>query len=221
MEGAMHALARTAVVAALLSIPSVALADDDSLVVDPSMRPPPPPPPPGQPPPPPPPAGPKRTWLGADLAVVIPLGDYADGSDFAAGALLRLDFVASPQVDLAFRAGYLWHKTDQPSGASGDYSLSMLPFLIGGELKVGGGAFVYGEVGFTVVQVSVSFMGLSASESETYLSAGAGVGFRSDRLKSKIGLWMPGRPENEVNGTTDTTTLYGVLGTIGYDFAGL
>jgi hypothetical protein len=216
----MNALVRTAALAALLSIPSVAFADDDSLVVDPSMRPPPPPPPQQNPAQPPPPAGPKRTWFGGDLAVVVPLGDYADGSDFAAGALLRLDFAASPQVDLAIRAGYLWHKTDQPTGTTGgDYSLAMLPLLIGGELKVGGGAFLYGEVGLTVIQVSVSIMGFSASDSKTYLSVGGGAGFRADRIKGKIGLYMPGRPEN--GDTGDRTTLYGVLGTIGYDFAAL
>jgi hypothetical protein len=221
----MNALARTIVVTTLLSTPAVALADDDSLVVDPSMRPPPPPPPPPHQNPmqPPPPAEPKRTWLGADLGVVIPLGDYADGADFAAGALFRLDYIASPQVDLSIRAGYLWHKTDQPSGSTGggDYSLAMLPLLVGGEFKVGGGAFVYGEAGLNVVQVSISFMGLSASESETYLSVGAGIGFRADRIKGKVGFWMPGRPENGPEGMRETTTLYGVLGTIGYDLVGL
>jgi len=216
----MNALVRTAVVAALLSTSTVAFADDDSLVVDPSMRPPPPPPPHQQPAQPPPPAGPKRTWFGGDLAVVIPLGDYADGSDFAAGPLLRLDYMATPQVDLSFRAGYLWHKTDQPSGTtSGDYSLSMIPFLVSGEFKVGGGAFVYGEAGFTIVQVSIEIMGFSATDSKTYLSAGGGVGFRADRLKGKVGFYMPGRPKSDEDG--DRTTLYGVLGTIGYDFAAL
>lgn len=216
----MNALIRTAGLVALLSTPTVALADDDALVVNPSMRPPPPPPPqqhPGQPPPP---DAPKRTWFGGDLAGVVPLGDYADGSDFAVGALLRLDYVATPQVDLSIRAGYLWHNTYQPKGTSGgEYSLAMLPLLIGGELKVGGGAFLYGEAGLTVIQVSVSIMGFSASDSKTYLSVGGGAGFRSGRVKGKFGIYMPGRPEN--GDTGDRTTLYGVLGTIGYDFAAL
>lgn len=217
----MNALIRTVLAAALLSCPAVALADDDAVVTDPTMTPPPPPQPYQQQP-----AAaplPKRTFIGGDLAVVIPLGDYADGADFAAGPMLRFEYAASPTATLSVRGGYLWHKTDTPEGSSGDLSLSMIPLLIGGTFNVGGGAFLYGEVGLNVVQVTAHFMGLSASESETYLSAGAGVGFAQGQVKGRVGFWMPGRPENTDSdgmGTT-TTTLYGVLATIGYDFAAL
>lgn len=215
MQIAMNALPRATLAVALLAGPSAAFADDapsdDALVTDPRMQPP-PPPPPNQAPPPPPVA--KQSALGGDLAVVIPLGDYSKGVDFAAGAMLRFDYAANPQVDITARLGYLWHKMDTDGS-----TLSMLPILVGGAFKLGGGPFLYGEVGFTVVTAGVDFMGIHVSDSKTYLSVGGGVGFASGKVKARAGLYMPGRPQSSDTG--DRTTLYGVLATVGYDFAAL
>ncbi len=93
----------------------------------------------------------------------------------------------------------------------------MIPILVGGSFKIGGGAFGYGEVGLTNVRVSFD----SASASETYLDAGAGGGFRAGKILGRVGLWMPGRPSNNSGGSTNTTTLYGVLGSVDFDFATL
>lgn len=210
----MNALARTSFAIALLAIPATARADDDAIVTDPRMQPPPAPPPtttaPVQQQPQA--QAPKRTTAGVDLAVVIPLGDYADGSDFGFGGLFRVEYAAAPQVDVTLRLGYIWNKTDQDG-----LSMGMIPVLLGGAFKLGGGTFAYAEIGISQLRLSVDIMGFTATDATTYLSAGGGLGYAADKVKARVGLWMPGRPKDSNDGSH--TTLYGILGTVGYDFS--
>jgi len=208
----MHLLGRVALAIGLLAIPANAVADDDAGVTDPPMAPPPPPataPPPAEPPAPRP-VRAKRTKVGIDLALVLPLGTYADGNDVGAGGLLRFAYVATPALDVTLRAGYLCHKTDSDG-------LSMIPVLLGAAYKFGGGPFAYGELGVNLIRVRYTAMGFSATDGETYLSVGAGGGYEVGKVKTRLGFWMPGRPENA--GTSDTSTFFGVLASVGVDFS--
>jgi hypothetical protein len=194
--------------AVVLGLSSLAIADDDAVVAPPPS--PSPPPVAAQPPPPPPPvAAPKRTTVGADLALVLPLGDYADGSDFAAGGLLRVEYAATPEVSISLRAGYIWHKTTSDS-----IGIGMVPVLLGGVYKIGNGPFAYGEVGINLIRVSTELMGFSVTDGETYLSVGAGGGYAVGKVSARLGLWLPGRPKD----SDGTTTLFGILGSVGFDF---
>lgn len=223
----MNLFAKTVFAVATLALPAVALADDPPAgsAVDPNAGMPMPPPnggdgqnpavapmPPNEPAP----AtksGKGASTIGGDLAFVLPLGDYADGTNFALGAFGRFEFGVSNELDVTIRLGYLWHKTDTDG-----LSLGMIPILVGGSFKIGGGGFVYGEAGFNNVRVSFDSGGLSGSDSETYLSLGAGGGYAAGKVKARVGLWMPGRPKDSNDGHT---TLYGVLASVGFDFASL
>ncbi len=218
----MNLFAKTVFAVATLALPAVALADDPPAgsAVDPNAGMPMPPPDGSNPAVAPMPStepAPARTGkgvstIGADLAFVLPLGDYADGADFALGAFGRFEFGVSNELDVTVRVGYLWHKTDMDG-----LSLSIIPVLIGGSYKFGGGMFGYAEVGFSNLRVSIDSGGFTGSNSDTYMSLGAGGGYAAGKLKVRGGLFMPARETN--NGTT--TTLYGVLASVGFDFATL
>jgi hypothetical protein len=221
----MHLLARVSLAIGVLAIPAVAAADDDAVVTDPRMQPPPAPPPTAGPPAPPPaaaqpapPAPPpsvqsrRRTKVGIDLALSLPLGDYADGNDLGVGGWLRFAHAVTPELDITLRAGYLWHKTESDS-----LGLSMIPVLAGAVYKFGGGTFAYGEVGINLIRVTFYSMGLSATDGEFYFSFGAGGGYAVGKLQARLGFWMPGRP----NDTSGQHVLYGVLGSVGVDFSAM
>jgi hypothetical protein len=219
----MGLLHRVSLAAALLAMPALAAADDDAVVAEPPPQPAPPSPPPPEAAPVPPPEAQqppaqqppapapavKKTTIGADLTFVLPLGDYADGADVGVGGLLRIEYAATPELAVTLRGGYLWHKT--PSDDSG---LGMVPVLLGGVYRFHGGPFAYGELGINMIRVSTTFMGITATDGETYLSFGAGGGYAVGKVSGRLGFWMPGRPKS----LDETTTLFGVVASVGFDF---
>lgn len=152
--------------------------------------------------------------VGADLVGILPIGDYSDASNFGIGALGRFEFGISDALAVTGRVGYVYHL-----GTPDSTSVSMIPLLAGGKYKVGtSGLSVYGELGITNIRVSVDFMGASVSDSETKLSVGAGVNYQKDKIQARVGFFMPG---SEDDGNGGSTVLYGILASVGYDFAAL
>lgn len=162
----------------------------------------------------------KKMTVGADLAFVLPLGDYADGASAAFGALGRFEFAATPAISVTARLGFVYNLLkDVPEGVSA--SLIFIPIMVGGTYKIGtSGLFAHAEVGFTNIRASAEAGGMEFSSSETKLAVGAGVGYQMNKLKFRGGFYMPGSSEDDDGmGGTTTTTLFGILVSAGYDFA--
>ncbi|CAN5176461.1 hypothetical protein BH11MYX1_BH11MYX1_04270 [soil metagenome] len=151
--------------------------------------------------------------IGVDVVGILPLGDYSNGASFGIGGLARFEYGVSDLLAVTGRAGYIYN-LGTPSGVG----LAFIPVLVGATYKVGPpGLFVYGELGFTNIRVSVDVMGVSGNSSQTKFSFGAGAGYQTGKIKARVGLFLPG---SEDNGTS-STTLYGIMASVGYDIAAL
>ncbi len=151
--------------------------------------------------------------IGVDVVGILPLGDYSNGASFGLGALARFEYGVSDVLAVTARAGYIYN-LGTPSGVG----LAFIPVLVGATYKVGPpGLFVFGELGFTNIRVSVDVMGASGSDSQTKFSVGAGAGYQTGKIKARLGFFLPG---SEDSGSS-STTLYGIMASVGYDIAAL
>lgn len=150
--------------------------------------------------------------IGADAAFVLPLGDYADGTDFALGVFGRFEYGVNDALSVTGRVGYLYNKV-----SSSNVSIGMIPVLVGASYKIGpSGLAVFGELGLTNIRVSLDNFG---SDSRTEFSVGGGAGYQAGKLEARVGFFMPGSISNGSSGTS--TTLYGLMASVGYNFASL
>jgi hypothetical protein len=156
--------------------------------------------------------------VGADVVGILPLGDYSDGVDFALGAVGRFEYGVTDEIAVTGRAGYIYN-----FGTPDGVTLSMIPLLVGGTYKIGtSGLFVQAELGITNIRASVDVQGTTITASDTKFSIGGGVGYQKDKIKARVGFFMPGSEDgSDGNGGTTTTTLYGILASVGYDFVAL
>src|SRR5689334_7919716 len=72
----------------------------------------------------------KKMTVGADVAFVLPLGDYADGASAAFGVLGRFEFAVNAQLAITGRIGFIYNLLkDVPDGVSA--SLNFIPIMAG------------------------------------------------------------------------------------------
>ncbi|HWO22879.1 MAG TPA: outer membrane beta-barrel protein [Kofleriaceae bacterium] len=190
-------------------------------------------PPPSSPPPPPPAAGPAagpaapeysartpQSRIGADLAFVLPVGDYADGADAAFGPFGRLELALNPQLSVTGRLGFLYHFTE----AAEDLDISYTMFPIYGGLRYnvepsGDGLFLTGEAGLNIIRVSVSFFGQDSSDTSTKLSLNMGAGYQAGLFNVKGTLFFTADVGGGSGG--DGTNLVGLMAAVGFDFVAM
>lgn len=147
-------------------------------------------------------APPHKTF-GIDGAVVLPLGDYANGVTFAAGALARIEVPAGNGF-VTGRAGALFHAVKNNVA-----SLTMIPLYAGYRLPVGpSGLYLAGELGITIGYASADTQFGSVTDSDSELGITLGVGTKMGALDLRGQLFLP-----------DVDDLMGIMGTVGYDFA--
>lgn len=196
---------------ALIGMTGVALAQDPA-------APPPPPPSAG----PPAPAAPEpQGKIGADLAFVLPVDDYADGITAALGLFGRFEYAISPQVAVTGRLGFLYHIIDQPEGDV-DLSLTMIPIYGGIKYNLNGagdGVFLSGEAGINNIRVSASTMGIEISDSQTKLSLNLGGGYQAGKISLRGSLFFTADAGG--GDGVDGTNLVGLMASVGYDFVAL
>ncbi|MEO8700064.1 MAG: hypothetical protein ABI867_08475 [Kofleriaceae bacterium] len=181
----------------------------------------PPPPPPGGPPPPPGNMGPAapgvgQNTVGADVAVVLPTGDYADLVDFAIGVFGRFEHKLNPNLSITGRLGYLYNQVSVD-----DVSLSMILLVGGARYNLSNtsadGIFLTGELGFNYIRASVDTGGGSLSDTETDLTLILGGGYQVGKIQARAGLFYTFNGDNDA----DTGNALGLMGSVGFDFATL
>jgi len=147
-------------------------------------------------------APPHRTF-GIDGAVVLPLGDYADGVNFAAGALARVEIPAGSGY-VTGRIGALFHAVKNDVA-----SLTFIPIYAGYRYPMGpSGFYLAGELGITLGYASADTQFGTVSDSDSELGITLGAGMKTGALDLRGSLFLP-----------DADDLMGVMGTVGYDFA--
>jgi hypothetical protein len=146
---------------------------------------------------------PPHNSVGVDGAVVLPLGDYAQGVNFAAGALVRIEIPVGTGF-VTGRAGALFHAVKDDVG-----NLTFIPLYGGYRLPIGtNGLYVAGELGITIGYASVDTGFGTASDSDSKLGITLGAGMKAGALDLRGSLFLP-----------DVDNLMGLMGTVGYDFA--
>ena len=151
---------------------------------------------------------PSSKTIGVDAIGVLPLGDYSDAARFAIGADGRFEYGISNALVATARIGYLYHL-----GIEDGISLGIIPILVGAKYKIGtSGLFADAEIGASIFLES----GMGESVTNTKLGFQVGAGDQIGKIEVKVGLWMPGSADF---GNGSESTLYSIMGSVGYDFA--
>lgn len=161
-----------------------------------------------------------KARLGADAALLIPVGDMSNATSLMIGPLVHFEYLLSPNLAVTGRLGYLYglKKSVSAGGATSKYGLSDIPVWGGVKYYFGAGTGVYigGELGLNILTASVdnpdsSYGTASASSSETKLGLNAGAGYRAGALDLRGGLSFLDL------GHAGATM--GLLASVGYSFA--
>ncbi len=154
------------------------------------------------------PAGPETMRLAADLALVLPLGDWSDATGIGLGALLRFEARVADMVSITARLGYIGHL--EKNGLS----TSELPILFPGIKVHLGDAYLGLEAGLVSLGVAVNidseFGSFSGSDSEMKLGLTLGFGYVIDKVDLRLQLFAPS--------VEDFSDLLGIMFNVGYTF---
>lgn len=122
--------------------------------------------------------------LGADVGILLPIGNLGDATGLMIGGLLKLEYPLSPALEATGRIGYFHGLSKEPVPGF-KYSWSDIPIWAGARYFFGGardGLYAGGEVGLNMISVKseVTFMGttVSGSGSETYVGLNGAVGYK-------------------------------------------
>jgi hypothetical protein len=141
--------------------------------------------------------------IGVDAMIVLPVGDYGDGTELALGPIGRAEFPAGPGY-ITGRFGVLYHLTEVD-----DTTLLFLPLYGGFRYPIGGGqAYVAGEIGITIGYLRADTPLGSGSDTDTELGMSLSAGLRKGQLDLRGGLFLP-----------DLDDLVAIFGSVGFDFA--
>ncbi len=126
--------------------------------------------------------GDKKMAVGADVAFMLPLGDLGDATGPQIGALLKFQYLATPNIGITARAGYLYGLSKTQSSALGDIktSLSVIPIWAGARYYLGEGEGLHfgAELGLNMLSAKVEVGGASNSDSETKFGFNVPVGYK-------------------------------------------
>ena len=151
-----------------------------------------------------------RSSFGLDVAVAIPVDDWADVSDVSLGGLVRFEHRVIPQLAITGRAGYMHDIVDQDG-----FALGHVPLLAGARYYILEGdstPWVGAELGLAIwwahVTVDTGFGSASDSDTEVELALALSGGYRAGAFNFGAGLYVPSADE-----------AFGFHLTAGFDFA--
>lgn len=111
--------------------------------------------------------------VGAEVA--LPLGDFSDISSVGFGASGKVYYGLNQEMNITGSLGYL-NFPYKESGISG--GVSMIPLMFGFDYDFGNGFYVEPKLGLMFTKVKMTFMGHSATASDTKFGVGLGGGYR-------------------------------------------
>ena len=102
-------------------------------------------------------SGGNQLGLGADLGVLIPVGNLSDASSVMIGGVIKGEYPVTPGVEVTGRIGYFHGLSKEPTpGASA--SLSDIPIWVGARYFFGGardGVYAGGEIGLNILKTTI------------------------------------------------------------------
>jgi hypothetical protein len=146
----------------------------------------------------------KKMSLGADGAIVLPLGNFGDVAGLGIGALLKFGFSVSEAIMITARAGYIHHLAKDVGGT--DFKYAQVPIMVGGKYMFGD-AYGAAEIGMVRASIDVG----AGSASETNLAFGVGGGYMVGDLDLRLSFNMI-----DLGHAGDSQEL---MINVGYDFA--
>lgn len=156
--------------------------------------------------------------MGADLAFMLPMGDFGDASGPLLGAMFKLEHALSPNLGFTGRIGYLFGLEKEPAPGLKS-SITDVPIWAGIKYYVSAprdGFWVGAEAGLNYLTATAkgNVLGVEfeASDSEMKFGAGARAGYRLGAVDIGAGLTML-----DLGEAGDSMA---VLATVGYDFTG-
>jgi hypothetical protein len=150
----------------------------------------------------------KKMSLGADGAVVLPLGTFGDGAGLGIGALLKFGYSINEAIMATVRAGYIHHLPKDVGGV--DLKFAQIPIMLGAKYMFGS-AYGAAEFGFVNGKAKAEIQGTEVSTSSTELAFGVGGGYMVGDLDLRVSFNMI-----DLGHAGDTQEL---MLNVGYDFA--
>jgi hypothetical protein len=150
----------------------------------------------------------EKFTVGADAAVVPPMGDWGDIAGIGFGGLARVEYAFAESLKLTGRVGYIHHLPTESGGL--DLSTAEIPFLAGAKYLLGD-AYVAGELGMVNFASESCRDDECSDDSETKLGLTAGAGYRLSGLDLRAQLFVPS--------LGDLGDIQAFMATVGYDFA--
>ena len=168
--------------------------------------------------------------VGADGAVRMPLGDWADFTGILGlGAMFRYEFLVNPQLTVTGRIGYIYGMPKSENSV--DFSTSEIPILAGIKWYFKGyksmkraGLYGAAELGLFMITAKWEGGGTSDDKSENKFGATIGAGYEMGALDFRGAFLLPNLAGDfeKVDTTTGKKEEYmpfGLLFTVGYTFA--
>lgn len=160
---------------------------------------------------------PRSKVFGIDGGVAMPTGTWGDAVGFGIGALARFELPINDKLTFGARAGYIQHLSQDAPNGGGSSSAHEIPLLGGVRYAFSKSASseIYGaaELGLVIYGVSVDFMGMSNSKSDTNFGTTLTGGYRAGKLDIRGGLLIP-----DLGHAGDAL---GIMATVGYDITAL
>lgn len=134
------------------------------------------------------------------VALGIPMDDWADGAGLGLGGLVKVEFAVLDTIGVGFRAGYIHHLEKN------DITWGEIPLIVSGKYKTPFGLFGELGLGMFVHRVDTSV----GDDSKTKFGFTIGVGFELLDFSIAANFWAPK--------ADDLDKVFGLLFTVGYRF---
>jgi hypothetical protein len=147
--------------------------------------------------------------VGADVAVVMPVGNWGDVSSIGIGGMAKGEFLVMENLAVTGRLGYIYHLEKDIAGFP--LSTAEVPIMFGAKFYFMGepsGLYGAAELGLVSLSVSSSFLGATVTASEMKFGATVGAGFDLSGLDFRAQLFLPS--------LADAGDFLGIMATVGY-----
>lgn len=124
-----------------------------------------------------------KNALGADVGVLIPIGDLADYTSLMIGGVVKYEMDVTPRIGVTGRVGFFYglSKSTSVGGSSVSQGISVLPVWVGGRYYIMGG----GEGLHAGLELGINELMARASGSV------AGIDVSGSSSKTKFGFDIP------------------------------
>jgi hypothetical protein len=158
----------------------------------------------------------KKITIGADVAFVLPLGDWGDATSIGIGILARAEYAINPKLALVGMPGYIFHLSKSVDAGAGsvDMSTTEIPIFLGARYLVTPQIFATAMTGLNFCWAT---MGDSSSDTQTRIPLYIGGGYKMGKIEFGAAFILP----NLLLQDDGEKTQMGILAHVGYDITAM